>query len=175
MNRRSFGATVGVGLAAMCGLAKAKAKSEITVHGPEWIDIHGAYGKLRPTLSLRFENVPLQSGDAPRRDLLTRLKSISGVVNRSDWRWYSDDVARLPVKKGVMTALPRGYRTILLPRLNTHLARTLMLTDFGFSQSKNDLCRVMCAFTPARDRPPWPGSHRPVDFETEILKALAAS
>jgi hypothetical protein len=51
-------------------------------------------------------------------------------------------------------------------------ARTLMLTDWGIDPPENGLCTVVCAFRPAAAAyPSWP-SHRPVDFEKEILKAL---
>ena len=53
-------------------------------------------------------------------------------------------------------------------------ARTLMFTDFSTSAPKDRLCTVVCGFTPALDRRPGPGSHRPGDFEKEILKALAS-
>ena len=160
MKRRSFITAlaglpvVGFGARAF-GRPKPAEKSGITVHGPEWLNVN-IYGRgSRPTLSLRFENVPLQAGEAPRQDLLARLRSIGGVVNRRDWHWLHnrDEPEDLPV-------------------LNTHFAETLMLSDFGFSQPVNGLTSVMCAFTPASEHPPWLGSHRPVDFETEILKAL---
>ena len=168
MNRRNFGVTVGAGLAVMCGLRKAKAEGGITVHGPERMMIHNAYGKLRPTVSLRFRNVPLGENES-MEEVSNRLRSIGGTVNRSEWRWYEDHVAVPP--------MPAGYEAFqpeYLPLLNTHLARTLMFTDWGTTLPENGFCNVVCAFTPASDRPPWPGSHRPVDFKTEILKALTA-
>ncbi len=167
MDRRSFGATVGVGLAAMCGLRKAKAEGGITVHGPElivvkrwWpaiekgtlitlpdgydaVQLSGTDGR---TFSLRFENVPLRGGYWPLRELITRIRSASGTVNRAHWSW-------------------RG---------GTERAGTLMFTDYGISNPKNGVCSAICAFTCASGRKPWPGSHRPVDFETEILRALMA-
>lgn len=148
MNRRSFLAglaglpIVGWG-ARMFGLPKPTAKSGITVHGPEVIVVHDAYNKPRPTLSLRFENVPLR-GDRKERDLINRLRPLFGTVNRSDWHWHGD----------------------------VECARTLMFTDVGVPPPEDRLGSVICAFTPALARRPWPGSHRPVDFETEILKAL---
>ncbi len=181
MNRRRFGTTAAVWLAGMCGLPKSKAKGGITVHGPELIDIHDGHNKLRATVSLRFRNVPLgESGSV--EELARRLRSIGGTVNRSEWRWYEDPTptpaSALPIKQGKMTELPAGYDVFqpkYLPLLNTHLARTLMFTEWGTTVPENGFCNVFCAFTPASDRPPWPGSHRPVDFETEILKALGDS
>ena len=182
MNRRSF-MTALAGLpivgwgAGMFGLPKPTEKSGITVHGPELIVIHDAYSMPVPTVSLRFKNVPLRSGNVPMGDLVKRLHSIGGIVNRSDWHWYGDPISTFSVEKGVIMALPAGYDAFQLKDLTCRRierARTLMFTDFGFSQPENGLTSVMCAFTPASDRPPWPGSHRPVDFETEILKALTA-
>lgn len=156
-------------------------KSGITVHGPElivvkrwWpandkgtlITLPAGYIAGRSiggrTLSLRFENVPLQ-GERMRRGLVDRLQSIGGIVNRSDWYWF-----------GEFEHSPAG--------LSVEPARTMMFTDFCVGLEKHGLCCVVCAFTQAlRNGHPWPTRpgyarnptiHRPVDFETEILKAL---
>ena len=174
MNRRSFMAGLAglpmAGLGArMCGLpkSKAKAKSGITVYGPEVILIHGGrnkpidkgtvvelpagYDAYQPSaaLSLRFKNVPFRKNSVDLvRQMFRRLKPIGGVVNRSDWYWHGDAAC------------------------GVEGAGTLMFTDWGVAESENGLCSVVCVFTSALDRQPWPSSHRPVDFETEILKAL---
>jgi hypothetical protein len=191
MRRRSFITALAglpiVGLGArVFGLPKPTAKGGITVHGPELIVVYEAHSKHRRILSLRFENVPLR-GNEPVREVVDRLQPLFGTVNRSRWQWYGDPedppcFSTLPIKKGTSTVLPAGYDVFQpkpgLPWLNIHvsdaLARTMMFTDFSVSSPKNGLCSVICAFTPVADRPPWPGSHRPVDFETEILKALNA-
>ena len=168
MNRRSFMAGLAglpiVGwVASMFGLSKSKAESGITVHGPELIVVHGGHSnpmakgtvvelpagydvyQPRPTLSLRFENVPVQENLAnSTREMLNRLRPLCGTVNRSHWHWRRD----------------------------VECAQSLMFTDFGISLPENGSCSVICAFTSTLGRRPWPGSHRPVDFETEILKAL---
>ena len=151
MNRRSFMAGL-AGLpimgwgAGMLSLPKPTAKSGITVHGPELIVVHQADNKPRPTLSLRFENVPIQENVAnPTREMLSRLRSLFGTVNRANWRWRRD----------------------------VEWAGSLMFTDLGISPPENGSCSVICAFTSTLGRRRWDGSHRPVDFETEILKALA--
>lgn len=178
MNRRSFMAGLAglpiVGWGAGM-LPKSKAKSEIVVHGPEVIVVHDAYNKPRPTLSLRFENVPLCE-DKFVRELLKRLQPLFGTVNRREWHWTQSlpnseaDIIRL--EKGTVIVLPDGYD--VRPHGGVERAGTLMFTDVGVSPPENGLCSVVCAFTPACDRRPWPGSHRPVDLETQILKALTA-
>jgi hypothetical protein len=51
-------------------------------------------------------------------------------------------------------------------------ARALIFVDYSVSQPKDGHCSVICAFRSASRVRPYPGSHRPVNFETEILKAL---
>lgn len=51
-------------------------------------------------------------------------------------------------------------------------ARTLIFNYHGVSHPKNGHCSVICAFKSAFAGTVWGGSHRLVDFETEILKAL---
>lgn len=184
MNRRSFMAGLAgvpiVGLGArLFGRPRPKAESGITVHGPEVIVVKTYGCDPMAVLSLRFENVPLWDSSTrvrfsrlaslgfrrapgcfgpvscrspitpsthPVGEVLNRLRPLFGTVNRSHWHWHGD----------------------------IECARTSMFTDVGVSPLENGLCRVVCAFTPALARRPWPGSHRPVDFEKEILKALTA-
>jgi hypothetical protein len=161
MNRRNFMAGLAglpiVGLGArMFGLPKPTAKSVITVHGPELLAITTFHARPKRTLSLRFENVPLRGEwndgmGVHVSEMHSRIRPLGGVVNRSDWHWYGGPESDC---------------------LNIERARTLMFTDWGMGQQKNGLCYLICGFTPAAPWKPWPGSHRPVDFETEILKAL---
>ena len=162
MDRRSFVTALAglpvVGFGSMVfGQPKPTEKSGITVHGPELIAFRYACGGpvrtsiladgeefLLRSLSLRFENVPLRGNDP--RELVKRLTPVFGIVNRSNWHWHG----------------------------GVERARSLMFTGCCESSRENGLRRVVCEFTPVSGRPPWPGSHRPVDFEVEILKALTA-
>jgi len=118
-------------------------RSGITVHGPEVTVFYYAHNRPKPVLSLRFENVPWQE-KALSGEVIDRLHPLLGTVNESLWYWYG----------------------------GPEMPGEAMFTDFSVSPPENGVCRVLCAFTAALARKPWPGSHRPVDFETEILKAL---
>ncbi len=161
MNRRSFMAGLAglpiVGLGARM-IGRPKPKSGITVHGPELLVIKAFHSKPKRTLSLWFEDVPLRGKwhdgmGVHVSEMHSRLRPLGGVVNRSAWYWF-----------GEFEHSPAG--------LSVEPTGSVMFTDWGMSQQENGLCSLVCGFTPAVDRPPWPGSHRPVDFETEILKAL---
>lgn len=50
--------------------------------------------------------------------------------------------------------------------------RTLIFVDHSVSHPKNGHCSVICEFKSACAGTTWNDRHRPVDFETEILKTL---
>ena len=149
MNRRSF-------ITALAGLPIAgwgakifglpKPKSGITVHGPEAIMIKTAQEDDQYGITM----ICLRFEDVPFRsfcNVMDRLRPLFGTVNSSCF--------------------------CLAP------ARTLIFADCSVSDSgpfpsHSRVGQVICGFRSASEVSPWPGSHRPVDFETEILKALAA-
>lgn len=140
MNRRSFmTALAGLPIVGWGAGVLPKVKSEITVHGPEWLVVRrrDVHEKHTPTLRLWFDNVPSRDD----RELNSRLKHLCGVINRSEWHGE---------------------------------AGAWMLVGWGVASRKNGLRSVICYFTPASNWRPWGRSHRPVDFEMEILKALTA-
>lgn len=73
----------------------------------------------------------------------------------------------------VVKRLKPVFGTVNIRHLGRAPACTLMFLYHSVSHPKNGHCSVICEFKSAFADTVWGGSHRAVDFEAEILKALA--
>jgi len=157
MNRRSFGATVLGWSAAMCGLPQLKATSGITVHGPEMIE-----SDRLPCSSMTVEKgraVVLPAGYS------IAFAQESMITLRFEHVLVASEV-------NLNKRLQSCFGVVNKRRWCSAPAGSLMFTYYGCYWPKNGLYRVICGFTSANTIKSYSCSYRPVDFETEILKAL---
>ena len=159
MNRRSFITALAglpiVGLGTrMFGLSKPTAKSGITVHGPELIVVKRQWPAIK-----KGEMVTLPAGynafqlGAARTSL--RFEHVPAASADEVVKWLK------PIFWSANSC-----------RFGRAPARTLIFDYHSVSYPKNGHCSVICAFKASLIGTTWNDSHRPVDFETEILKAL---